>query len=497
MSQLYEQQGLEGGVRAGMGCAASAGRMSECRLLIDGEWIEGSGTLEVLDKYTQEPCGLIHLPSREQIAEAVHSAAQAFGRHEMSAFERGEILDNAVDHLELRRAELMEALVREAGFVQQDAANEIKRCMQTLRLSAVEARALTGEMVPLDGSSGQRNRVGFTIRVPLGVVCAITPFNAPLNTVAHKLAPALAAGNAVVLKPSTHAPTPARILVEALLDAGLPPRMVQLIHGAAQEADWLLNEQDIAFYAFTGSTDVGRKIQQRVGLRRTQMELGSIAFTIVCEDADLDQALPRIVNASFRKAGQVCTSVQRLLVHESIRERVESRLVPLVERLSYGDPSAPQTVVGPVISIMAAERIESWIREAIDRGGRLLVGGARHGAVVSPTLLADVDPGCSVCCREVFGPVLVLETFKSMDEAIARVNGTPFGLAAGLFTNRLDDAFHAIRRLQVGGVHVNETSNSRVDSMPYGGTKNSGFGREGPRYAIREMSEERMVSILV
>jgi acyl-CoA reductase-like NAD-dependent aldehyde dehydrogenase len=240
---------------------------------------------------------------------------------------------------------------------------------------------------------------------------------------------------------------------------------------------------------------VGRSIQQRAGLRRTQMELGSIAFTIVGDDADLAHALPKIVAAGYRKAGQVCTSIQTLLVQRGRIAEVKARLTELVGELRFGDPRDPATLVGPVISVASAERIERWIDDAVARGAQRLVGGAREGAVIPPTLLADVDPASQISCQEVFGPVMSLVPFDTLDEAIDRVNATPYGLATGLFTNRLDEALKAARRLQVGGVHINETSSSRVDLMPYGGSKDSGFGREGPHYAVREMSEERLITL--
>jgi len=474
----------------------AAPALPDARLLIAGEWVDGIDRQAVIDKYRLTPCCQLHLPSREQVAATVAAAHAAFRRDTLSAYDRGRILDAAAGLLEQRADELVRALQLEAGFTVSDARGELKRCVQTFRLSAEEARRFSGEMVPLDGAPQQAGRLGFTLRVPLGVVCAITPFNAPLNTVAHKVAPALAAGNAVVLKPSSNTPTAANLIAEALLASGLPPALMSVVHGGAQVAQWLLEEQAIRFYAFTGSTEVGRVIQLRAGLRRTQMELGSIAFTVLSDDANLEHALPKVVNAGYRKAGQVCTSVQLLLVQRAIQPAVEARLAALVQALSFGDPADPETFVGPVISEAEAQRIERWIDEAIARGARRLVGGPRLGAVVPPTLLTQVDDGMAVSCQEIFGPVVSIVPFDTLDEAIARVNATPFGLATGLFTNRLDEALKAARRLEVGGVHINETSSSRVDVMPYGGSKESGFGREGPHYAVREMSEERMVTIL-
>lgn len=466
------------------------------RLLVAGQWIDGIDTAPVLDKFRAQPWGVVHLPSREQVSQCVAAADKAFRANTLDPHARGALLDRAAAGLERRTEELVRILQVEAGFTRYDAVGELKRCIGTFRLSADEARRFSGELVPMEGAPGQVGRIGFTLRVPLGVLCAITPFNAPLNTVAHKVAPALAAGNAVVLKPSLHTPMTACVMAEVLQEAGLPEGMLSVLHGSAEVSQWLLDEPSVRFYAFTGSTEVGRAIQQRAGLRRTQMELGSIAHCILCDDADLDKALPKIVGAGYRKAGQVCTSIQVLLVQQGIIEQVESRLTSMVEALRYGDPSDAGTVVGPVISSDSAERIESWIRMAIERGARQLAGGERRGTVVPPTLLADVDPLTPLGCQEVFGPVMCIVPFTTLDEAIERVNSTPYGLATGVFTNRLGDALTAARKLEVGGVHINETSSSRVDLMPYGGSKDSGFGREGPHYAIREMSEERMITLL-
>jgi succinate-semialdehyde dehydrogenase/glutarate-semialdehyde dehydrogenase len=474
----------------------SPDELPSCRLLIAGEWVDGERTVAVSDKYRLKPFMHAHLPGREQVRACVAAADRAFQANSLSPYDRGAILDRAADHIEKRAADLVEILRKEAGFPRKDAMGEIQRCAGTFRLSAEEARRFAGEVVPVEGAAGQKGRIGFTMRVPLGVVAAITPFNAPLNTVAHKVGPALAAGNALVLKPSLHTPVTSCIMAECLVAAGLPAGLMSVLHGDGEVADWLLSEPAVRFYAFTGSTEVGRVIQSKAGLRRTQMELGSIAHCIVCEDADLDIALPKVVNAGFRKAGQVCTSIQVLLVQSAAVSEVERRLTRLVSELTYGDPGDDRTVVGPVISEAAAKRIESWIAQAEQKGARRLVGGERRGAVVPPTLLADVDKATPLGCQEVFGPVMCIAPFEHLDEAIARVNDTPFGLATGIFTKRLDSALQAARQLQVGGVHINETPSSRVDLMPYGGSKDSGFGREGPHYAIREMSEERIVTIL-
>ncbi|WP_137894424.1 aldehyde dehydrogenase family protein [Ramlibacter sp. 2FC] len=469
----------------------------DVRLLIAGEWQDGASQAEVLDKFRLTPYARTHIASQEQVRAAVAAAEAAFRKSTLTAHDRGAILDRAAAIIERDGDKFIKILQTEGGFTLSDSQGELRRCIQTFKLSAEEGRRLVGEVIPLEGAPQQAGRLGFTIPVPLGVICAITPFNAPINTVAHKIGPAIAAGNAVVVKPSSSTPNTTNMLAAALMEAGLPAGLISVIHGGSKVAHWLIAEPAFKFFAFTGSTEVGRDIQQRAGLRRTQMELGSIAFTILSADTNLDVALPKVVGAAYRKAGQVCTSIQTLLVERSRMAEVEARLTEMVNKLAYGDPFDPKTQVGPVISLASAQRIESWIEQAMQRGARRLAGGPRQGAVVPPTLLADVDDSCDVSCNEIFGPVMTLVPYDTLDEAIDRVNSTPYGLATGFFTNRLDEAMKAVRRLDVGGVHINETSSSRVDLMPYGGTKDSGFGREGPRYAVHEMCEMRMVSLSV
>ena len=464
-------------------------------LLAGGNWIAGRGApIVVMDKYRLAPGAEAGTPDQAQAAEIVATAHAAFRRGAPGPFERGAILERAAALLEPKADEFVRIMQMEAGFTASDAQGEVRRCVQTLKLSAEEARRLAGEVIPLAGAPQQAGRMGFTLRVPLGVVLAITPFNSPLNTVAHKIAPALAAGNAVILKPASATPLTAFKLAEVLLEAGVPAGFLSVVPGRAQVADWLIADERVRFFAFTGSTEVGRSIQSRAGLRRTQMELGSIAFTILADDAQLEAALPKVVNAGYRKAGQVCTSVQLLLAHRTIAGEVERQLAQKVKALKYGDPRDPETFVGPLISEKEAMRVEAWIEEAVAKGARRLAGGPRQGASIPPTLLGGIDDSMKVGCQEVFGPLVCVVPFDTLDEAIARVNATPYGLATGIFTNRLEDAFRAARRLEVGGVHVNETSSSRVDLMPYGGSKESGFGREGPRYAVHEMTEERIVT---
>ena len=362
--------------------------------------------------------------------------------------------------------------------------------------TAEEATRICGELVPFASAPGQENRLGFTVRFPLGVVCAITPFNSPLNTVLHKVAPAFAAGNSVILKPSGYTPLSAALLCETMLEAGMPPEFLALVQGSGNTVgNWLLEEQAINFYAFTGSTHVGQIIQAAAGLRRTQLELGSIASTIVCADADFDKAIPKIANAGFRKAGQVCTSVQMLLVEQSALEKVKARLLDELTRMPVGDPRKKETRIGPMIDESQAIRAEGWINEARDAGAELYCGGNRKGPVLYPTLLGKVRPGMKVIDQEVFCPLISLRPFAHLDDAVAMANSTPYGLAAGLFTNSITRGLNAAKKLRFGGVHINEASSSRADAMPFGGVKASGFGWEGPKYAIKDMSEERLITV--
>jgi len=466
------------------------------RLLVRGEWVEGERVDELRDRFADRPYGRMAVASAAQVAEAVDGLEAAWRASTLGPHDRFRILTRAARLIEERRETLVDLMRCEAGFTRADGENEVGRCVQTLELSADEARRLNGELVPMLAAAGARNRIGFTIRAPRGVVCAITPFNSPLNTVAHKVGPALAGGNAVLVKPASLTPLSAVELCRALLDAGLPPELLALVHGPGGTVGrMLLEDQRIAFYAFTGSTGVGRQIQQAAGLRGTQLELGSIASTIVCDDADPDRAIPKILQAGFRKAGQVCTSVQRLLVDRRILGDFTARLVEATSRLAFGDPALPETVVGPMISLADAERAERWVAEAVSGGARVLIGGRRHDRVFEPTILTDVDPSMRVVCEEVFAPILSILPFDTLDEAVAIANASPYGLAAGLFTSNLHRALGVAQQLRFGGVHVNEASSARIDAMPFGGVKDSGHGFEGPAYAIRDMTEERLITI--
>ncbi len=462
--------------------------------LIAGKWTSEGSAFAVTDKFTGATVAQISAATPAQVQRAIDVAAQALERGAPPPAERAVILRRAGVLLADRRQAFVDAMVAEAGFTLPDAAGEVDRAVITLNLCAEECTRLVGDVVPFAASPGAHQRMGYTVRHPIGIVCAITPFNSPLNTVLHKVAPAFGAGNPVVLKPSALTPLTSALLGSVLLEAGMPADFLAVLQGEGDTVgQWLLEEPRIAFYTFTGSTRVGRIIQQAAGLRRTQMELGSIASTIVCADADLDRAIPKIVNAAFRKAGQVCTSVQRLYVERPLLDEVARRLAEAATAFPAGNPRDPATRVGPLISQAAAERAEHWIQEAVAAGATLLCGGQRVGSVVQPTVLVGAPANANAWCQEAFAPLVSLQAFDRFEDAIASANSTPYGLSAGVFTSNLDRAFLAMRTLRFGTVQINETSSARSDVMPFGGVKDSGFGKEGPWHSMREMTEERLV----
>ncbi len=466
------------------------------KLLIGGSWVDGESSQPLCDKYAGAVYGEMAVASAAQVEAAVSGAVAGQQASKLAPYELYKILSKAAVILESRIERLVELMRVEAGFTRADGENEVKRCVQTLELSAEEAKRLVGDMVPMEAAQGVKNRLGFTLRGPRGVVCAITPFNSPLNTLAHKVGPALAGGNAVVIKPSEYTPLTAVELCKVLIEAGLPTDLLALVHGdGGVIGPQLLADQRIAFYAFTGSTRVGREIQRAAGLRGTQLELGSIASTIVCHDADLALAIPKIINAGFRKAGQVCTSVQRLLVDRRIAAQFIPEFIQAMQALKFGDPADPATVIGPMISSAHAQRAAAWIAQAVSEGAEILSGGNLKQALLEPTLLHRVTAQMKVVCEEIFAPVVSIVEFDQLDEAVAVANAQPFGLSVGVFTSNLHTAMNAAKQLRFGGIHINEASSARVDVMPFGGIKDSGFGREGPAYAIREMTVERLVTI--
>jgi acyl-CoA reductase-like NAD-dependent aldehyde dehydrogenase len=471
--------------------------VAQAQLFIRGAWVDGVRITELRDKYSGEVLAEVHEAGFDQVTAALQGVAEGQRTQRLTPYARFEILAAASRLVRDRREEFARTVIADAGFTVTDARREVDRAVETLLISAEEAKRIHGEMVPWDSAPGAaQDRYAFTLRRPLGVICAITPFNSPLNTLVHKVAPALAAGNSVIVKPASHTPLSAGLLVRALLDAGLPPELVAVVHGGGSSVgQWLLESPIPAFYAFTGSTEVGEHIQRTVGLRRTQLEMGSLSSTLVCADADLAVAAATCVNAAFRKAGQVCTSVQRLYVHSAVLDDFAGELTTRLAGAAVGDPRDEKTLVGPVISATDADRITSWIDRAVEGGATVAAGGTRAGLVLAPTVLTGVRSDMEVHCREVFGPVVSLRPYLDLDATINEINDTPYGLSAGIFTADIATALVAVEKLHMGSVHVNETSSNRVDLMPYGGVKASGLGVEGPRYAIHEMTEQKLVTL--
>jgi acyl-CoA reductase-like NAD-dependent aldehyde dehydrogenase len=467
------------------------------KLFIDGAWVEGEGAaIPVTDKYTGDALGVLRSASPAQVDAAVDGARRSFQATVLEPNERYRLLMRVADLILANRQELASLIIAESGVPWKDSDNEVARAAETFRLSAEEAKRLVGEMVPIQGAAGQSHRMAFTLRVPRGVVGGISSFNSPLNMVAHKVAPALASGNTVVFKPPAATPLSATRLFELMLEAGVPPGHINLVHGGgADVGQQLVDHQGIDFFTFTGSTPVGKLIRQSRGLRPVALELGSIAATIVCADADLERAALRCAQSGFRRQGQACTSTQRLFVQRPVLDPFVALVRAATQALKVGDPKDHDTDVGPMISEKDAIRAEAWVQEAIGQGATLLEGGGRQGAVLAPTILTDVQPVMRVLCEEIFAPVLSIIPFDDLDEAIDQFNATEFGLAVGLFTRDIQRALRGAARLHAGVVHLNDASSSRVDLIPFTGVKESGVGVEGPKYAMREMSEERLVTI--
>ena len=464
-------------------------------LLIDGRWMPGLETITVKDKFSGDVIAELAQAGPADVDRALEVATTA-ARSPLPPAARERILLSAADLLLHRRDTIVRDYVAETGFTPADGKAELERAVSTIRLSAGEAIRIAGEEVPLASTPGSENRLGFVTRVPVGVVVAIAPFNAPLNTVMHKVAPAIAAGNAVVLKPAEKTPLSSLAIAQALLDAGLPSGLIQVVVGPGRiVGDALVRDARTRFVTFTGSTAVGLRIKQRSGMIRSHFELGSNSATIVAADANLDLVQLLVPRAGFRKAGQVCTSVQRLLVDHAAVDEVSERLATAVSKLGSGDPRNAGTAVGPMISAAEAQRVSKWIDEAVASGGRVLAGGERDGGLLAPTLLRDPARGTRVMTEEVFAPVISIASVDSVSDAIDMINSGPYGLQAGIFTRDIDRAFDAVKRLEVGGVIINDSSSYHADAMPYGGVKQSGYGLEGPKYAVHDMTDPRIVVI--
>lgn len=467
------------------------------KMLIAGKWLDKSDRIEVRNPFDDTLIDTVPRADAADVERALAGAVEgAKIMRAMSGYERAKILRKAADLMGQRTDKLGRLISTEEGKILAEGVFEVSRARETIELSAEEARRLSGEVLPLDGAPGGAGKLGFTLRVPCGVVVAITPFNFPLNLVCHKIGPALAAGNAVILKPASDTPLSALVMVEILLEAGLPPLAISCVTGSGSAVgDALCRDPRVRKISFTGSRDVGEHICRVAGLKKVTMELGSNSPIIVMPDADLQKVAEATIATGYSNAGQVCISTQRVIALPGVYDELIGVLAPKVQAITLGNPLDEKTKMGPMVRRADAERVESWVNEAVAGGAKLVAGGRRQGAFYEATLLADVDPGMRISCQELFGPAVAVTRAGSVDEAIRLANDSPYGLAAGIFTENISWAIQFARQVDSGSLHINWGPQWRADLMPYGGLKESGFGKEGPKYAVAEMSEFKTVII--
>ena len=466
-------------------------------IYLAGRWVE-SPDLLVVDNPADPatPAGATYSATEAQYEEAVTAAVDAFETTKtLPAFERGRILREISAGIKARREELGVIMAREAGKPIRDALVEVDRATLTFRLGAEEAERMTGETIPLDLLPSSKGRVGITRRFPIGPVAAISPFNFPLNLAAHKLSPAIAAGCSIVLKPPSKDPLTMLTVAEIVDSVGLPPGAVSILPMTRELGDRMVADERFKLLTFTGSPSVGWRMKERAGKKKVVLELGGNAGVIVDKTADIDWAVKRCLVGAYTYAGQVCISVQRMYVHEDVVDGFLVKFLAAAAALKLGDPLDADTDLGPMVDSAAAARTQRWVDEAVQLGGRVILGGKAEGAFFPPTVLADVPLEAQVCSNEAFAPLVVLFTFKDVGDAIRQVNDSFFGLQTGVFTNDLANAWRAFHELEVGGVIVNDVPTYRIDNMPYGGVKDSGLGREGLRWSIEDMTELRIMVI--
>lgn len=464
--------------------------------LIDGKLRKSDESMEVINPYNGEVVGTVYRPSSSDVEEAIQSSVNAFEKtKKLPSHQRSEILRKAAQEIDNRKEELSKILCLEAGKAIKHAKGEVARAISTLSIASEEANRICGEAVPLDITPMAGDRLGIVRRFPLGPVAGISPFNFPLNLVCHKVAPALAAGNTITVKPASATPLSALLLGDILLNAGALPGSYNVIPCTARLAEALVMDPRLKMVTFTGSAEVGWGLKTKAGKKRVCLELGGNAAAIVEPDADMAFAIQRCILGGYAYAGQVCISVQRIFTQEKVYDDFTEVFVKGVKQLNVGDPLLEDTDVGPMIDEASAIQTEKWVNEAVSQGAKLLAGGNRDGTMYEPTVLANVPRDAKVSCQEVFAPVVVLDSYKTFEEAIGKVNDSIFGLQAGVFTKDIEKAFKAYNEIDVGGVIVNDIPTYRVDHMPYGGVKDSGFGREGVKYAMEEMTELKIMVV--
>lgn len=467
------------------------------KFFLNGEWQHRDEVIEIRNPFDGNVIDTVPKATTDEVDAALASAAS--GAKTMSAttgYERFELLHRTAQLIRDRTEELAQTISAEAGKPISEARIEVGRASQTMELSGEEAKRLGGEVLPLDGGQGVRAKLGFTLRVPCGIVVAISPFNFPLNLVCHKIGPALAAGNAVVLKPASDTPLSALKLVEILLEAGMPPMALScLTGGGGTIGRQLCADPRVRKITFTGSREVGEDICQTAGLKKVTMELGSNCPLIVLPDADLDQVTDAIALSGYANAGQVCISTQRVITQQSIHDELMAKLIPKIAALNAGDQLRDETKVGPMIRETDAARVENWLQEAVKQGGSLACGGERDGTLVKPALVDNANEDMKLCQEELFGPAVAVMNATDVNQAIALANTSDYGLGAGIFTQDIDAAMQFAQAVQSGNIHINSSAMWRADLMPYGGLKGSGMGKEGPKYAVAEMTESKTVVI--
>ena len=465
------------------------------KMLLNGQWVDRDKKIDVIDPFDSSVIDTVPAGNDKDVELALSSAVQGFQiTKRMSVYDRAQILYKAAGLISERLEEFATIIAREGSKTINEARKEASRCVNTITCSAEEAKRILGETIPWDSFPGGEKRKGFYYRFPIGVVLAITPFNDPLNLVAHKLGPAIAAGNSVILKPATVTPLSAIKLVEVLLEAGLPENAIQVITGYGSKiGDPLVSDERVRMISFTGGVEAGKHIVSKAGIKKIGMELGSDSPVIVWKDADMQLAVESCVSGSFWAAGQNCIGVQRLLVHREIYEEFKTKFVELTKTYKIGDKLKEDTMMGPMITETEARRIELWVNDAVAGGAKLLTGGKRDGAMYDPTVLENVPADAKVHCEEVFAPTVNLYPVDDLDKAIAQANALPYGLLAAIFTSDLETAFKAAYELDCGGVMINDSTDYRLDSMPFGGVKYSGLGREGLKFSLQEMTEPKVV----
>ena len=476
------------------GSTAADAELGEYGILVDGEWLKTGDAIEVHSPYDDSLVAIVHRAGPKEIETSIAKSVEAFEvTRKLPSWKRAEILEAISDGIAKRHEEFARTIALEAGKPIRTARAEVDRAVFTFKIAAEESKRIYGEVVPLDWLPGTEGRIGYVRRVALGPVVGITPFNFPLNLVAHKAAPALAAGNPIILRPASQTPVSSLKLAEVVLEAGWPKAGIAVVPCTTQNAAPLIEDNRIMKLTFTGSPAVGWALKARAGMKKVTLELGGNAGVIIHSDADTSYAADRVAWGGFSYAGQSCISVQRIYVHTDVYEGFLDELIPRVKALKLGDPLDEATDVGPLIDSGAAERIEAWLAEAISGGAEVLVGGKRDTTLFQPTVLASLQEDMSISCQEVFGPVVGLYPYQDVNAAIRAVDNSDFGLQAGLFTRDARLIRRAFNEINVGGLMVNDVSTFRVDHMPYGGAKMSGEGREGLRYAIEEMTTMKLL----